>query len=440
MKPTPDNFAGDFSGTLQRASRAAAAGRLEDAKRLFEVCHSVRPDSVAAHVGMGHVLRAMGAAAGAIASYRAAIALSAGCGAAWWGLANLKTYRFPADEMTALQAVARTVTGATLDEVLLQFAAAQAMEQAHGAAAAFPGYRRANAAMKALTDYRSADDQALMESLRAAVRPLDSPLSGQGQEADLPKPIFIVGVPRSGSTLVEQIIGSHPAVGGGGELPHLGAMVARQAAAAGLSVAPYVAGLAGDAARKLAAAYRDAIAPHAGGRPYVIDKQLNNFWLVAAIVKAFPDSAIIDVRRHPVDCSYSQFKQAFVAGHEHSYDLGDIARHYRIYAAMMQHWDAVFPGRVTRVFLEDLTADLSRQSRRLAAAAGLEWCAAMARPHDARRAVQSASSEQVRQPVYASRPNQWARTAPELSGLRAMLAHEIETYPGGQASPSTATQ
>jgi hypothetical protein len=244
-------------------------------------------------------------------------------------------------------------------------------------------------------------------------------------------PIFVVGLPRSGSTLVEQILASHPQVQGTMELPNLVTIV-RELDHLGGAADAYpecVAGLPGDALARFGRRYLEETRDLRGERPRFIDKMPNNFSHVGLLQLILPRATIIDVRRHPLDACFSAFKQYFAEGQSFSHDLTDLGRYYRCYLELMDHWDAVLPGKVWCVQYEHLVRDTEREVRRLLAHCGLPFDAATLKFYETRRSVRTASSEQVRQPIYASGIGQWRHYRAELEPLRRSLGDVLERFP-----------
>jgi hypothetical protein len=246
--------------------------------------------------------------------------------------------------------------------------------------------------------------------------------------------IFIVGLPRSGSTLLEQVLASHSLVEGTSELADLGA-IARDLQSTGSRTAgyPYVKDLCGkdkEWSRQAGATYLRTTRVHRRlGRPYFINKMPNDFMHVGLIHLILPNAKIIDARRHPMACGWSYFKQHFARGHEVSYDLADIGRYYADYVALMTHFDAVLPGRVHRVIHEDFVIDPEPHIRSLLDYCGLPFEDSCLRPHETKRAVNTASAEQVRQPISAKGLSDWRPYEPWLSPLRDALGPVLDAYP-----------
>jgi hypothetical protein len=367
-------------------------------------------------------LKTVGRRADSIAAYRASLDLMPTLGEAWWSLANLKTYRFSADDLAAMHAaLARPDLGAE-DRFHLEFALGKAEEDAGDFAASFAHYVEGNRRRRMTLDY---DPDALHEEVERKRALFTSAFFAEREGWGCPAsdPIFIVSLPRSGSTLIEQILASHSQVEGTMELPDM-ATLANRAATTG------VANLTRDQVRALGEEYLDRTRiQRKTGRPFFIDKMPNNWAHVGLIRLILPQAMIIDARRHPIGCCLSNFKQHFAHGQGFTYDLAEIGRYYRDYAALMRHFDEVIPGHVHRVYYEAMVDETEREVRALLAAAGLAFEPACLRFHETERAVRTASSEQVRQPIFREGVEQWRNFAAWLGPLEQEVRAELEVYP-----------
>ena len=257
--------------------------------------------------------------------------------------------------------------------------------------------------------------------------------AGHGDSAA--DPIFIVGMPRAGSTLIEQILASHPRVEGTMELPDILQMAASLSGRRVAGVEPRYPGalaeLSAEACRELGAGYlADTRIQRKTARPFFIDKMPNNFLHIGLIRLVLPNARIIDARRHPMACCFSVFKQQFAQGHHYSYGLEDVGRYYRDYVRLMDHFDRVIPGKVHRVFHERLIEDTEAEVRSLLAHCGLEYDEACLRFHENQRPVRTASSQQVRRPIYRDGMEQWRHYEAWLGPLRLALGDVLDAYPG----------
>lgn len=384
-------------------------------------------------LGYGHALKTAGRAAEAIAAYRRAAELRPGFGVAWWSLANLKTMRFTRADVSAMRM--ELARGDIDDEARshFEFALGKAYEDLGEDAEAFAHYSSGNALRRKQVSY---DAEAANERVRYACRLYTSDFFAEraGSGCEDPDPIFVVGMPRAGSTLVEQILSSHPLVEGTAELPAIIAITQdlrqREKASETVSYHDVLAKLSADELRALGERYmRRTRSQRRDGKPYFTDKMPNNFAHVGLIHLILPRAKIIDVRRHPLACCFSNFKQSFARGQTFSYDFGDLGRYYRDYVALMAHFDAVLPGRVHRVVYEDLVEDTETVVRRLLEYCGLDFDERCLRFFENDRAVRTASSEQVRKPIYRDGVNHWHRFEQWLDPLKAALGPVLTSYP-----------
>ena len=403
-------------------------GSYDEALALFDEILSALPEDPATLTSRGHALKTLGRQDEAIASYRAAFAAKPDHGDAWYGLANLKTYRFTDDELARMQGLEAGTELAFQDRVHISFALAKASEDRNKIADAFAFYEKGNTLKRVQARYTT---EQMEEELRAQAEICDAALfaaqSGKGCED--PDPIFIVGLPRAGSTLLEQILASHSQVDGTLELPNILALSHRLRGRQRLSdktrYPRILHELSEDQLAALGRDYLDNTRIHRGGAPRFTDKMPNNFRHIGLIKLILPNARIIDARRHPMACCFSGFKQLFAEGQEFTYGLEEIGHYYRNYVALMDHWDRVLPGQVLRVNYEDVVADLDGQVRRLLDFCDLPFEQACLDFHATERAVRTASSEQVRQPIFDSGVAQWKKFEPHLDPLKQALGDEI---------------
>lgn len=413
---------------LGHANLAAAAngriGAFDEALALYEKVLADAPNQPRVWMSYGHMLKTVGRQADGIAAYRRAIDLMPGLGEAWWSLANLKTVRFSDQDIAAMeQALADPDLGAE-DRWHLDFALGKAFEDRQQAQAAFAHYAAGNALRRRRIPYKAEDTTTTVGAMIATATPgLFAARAGAGCEA--PDPIFILGMPRAGSTLVEQILASHSQVEGTSELADI-AQLARQ-------VPDYPAGLAAlDPAelRRMGESYlRTTRIQRHTDRPLFIDKMPNNWLHVPLIRLILPNARVIDARRHPLGCCFSNFKQHFARGQGFTYDLVDMGRYYADYVRLMAHVDAVQPGLVHRVIYERMVEDTENEVRALLAACGLPFEPACLAFHQTERAVRTASSEQVRQPIFRDGTQAWQPFEPWLDPLKAALGPVLDAYP-----------
>jgi predicted Zn-dependent protease len=419
-----------------RNMQAAVLSRVGEYDRSLKIYAEVLAEySHNAKVWMsyGHALKAAGRQSECVATYRRAIELASNLGEAYWSLANLKTFRFTADDIAAMQAQLRRSDLSEEDRFHFHFSLGKAFEDAGDYADSFVHYEQGNQLRRALINYDAGENsQHVQRSKRLLTHDFFAARAGQG--ADAPDPIFIVGLPRSGSTLLEQILSSHPLVEGTMELPDIIAMArslgGRRVRAVATKYPECLADLSADELRALGQQYI------AGTRiqrktdaPFFIDKMPNNFAHIGLIQLILPRAKIIDARRHPLGCCFSGFKQHFARGQHFTYGLEDIGRYYRDYVELMAHFDAVLPGRVHRVIYETMVDDTENEVRRLLDYCGLPFDERCLRFYENDRAVRTASSEQVRQPIYRDGVDHWQRYEPWLEPLKQALGPVLQSYP-----------
>jgi hypothetical protein len=375
------------------------------------------------------MLKTIGRQADAIAAYRRAIALMPTLGEAWWSLANLKTVQFDARDVDAMKVALEARGLSDEDRLHLHFALGKAMHDAGRTDDAFADYSAGNALRLKLHPYRPEAITHVVDRC-VAVFTAESYAERPGG-CDAPDPIFIVGMPRAGSTLVEQILSSHTLVEGTSELPDI-PMLARQPGA-------YPEGIlaaSADERRALGEDYlRRAGVQRRTDRPLFIDKLPNNWLFVPFIHLILPKAKIIDVRRHPLGCCLSNYRQHFARGQDFTYDLGHVGRYYAAYVRFMVHVDQVLPSRVHRIIYESLVDDTESEVRRLLDYCGLEFEPQVLEFYKTERAVRTASSEQVRRPIYREATEEWRAYEPHLAPLKGALGAVLDAYPNAPAAP-----
>jgi tetratricopeptide (TPR) repeat protein len=414
-----------------KAAILGGLGRYDESIELYAGILAEYPQQEKVWLNYGHALKTAGRQEEGISAYRRCIALAPRSGAAWWSLANLKTFRFTAADLEAMRALLASAELPADDRAQLHFALGKALEDAASYEESFRHYAEANRLRRGSSPYDAQRTTARLErSRRLLTREFFAARRGYGAQAA--DPIFIVGMPRAGSTLLEQILASHSAVEGTMELPDMISM-ARDLAAKRGGPSPYPALLA-----DLTAAECRALGEHyiertrvqrKTQRPYFIDKMPNNFAYLGLIRLILPNARIIDARRHPLACCFSVFKQHFARGQQFAYDLGDLGCYYRDYVALMSHFDNILPGQVHRVFYERLIGDTEGEIRRLLEYCGLPFEESCLRFYENERAVRTASSEQVRQPIFRDALEQWRHFEPWLRPLQAALGPVLEAYP-----------
>ncbi len=382
------------------------------------------PNDARTLVTKGHALKTSGRADDAIGLYRRAAEQHPAHGEAWYALANLKTYRFNANEVRAMQALEDNADWGAMDRVYLNFALAKAFEDGGDYENAFGRYAQGNALKKAQSRY----DADRMHNELAATRRVCTAEFFAGRSdygAQIADPIFIVGLPRAGSTLLEQILSSHSQVDGTLELPDVPSLSQRLRRRAGSNGYPNVLReLSADECLAFGEKYLEDTHVHRGEAPRFVDKMPNNFRHIGLIRLMLPDAKIIDARREPMACCFSGFKQLFAEGQEFSYSLEDLGRYYRDYVDLMTHWNAVLPGYVLRVNHEDVVADLEHEVRRVLAFCNLPFEEACLKYYETERNIRTPSSEQVRQPIFRDGVEQWRHFEPWLAPLRTALDQE----------------
>ena len=417
-----------------KAAILGTLGEYEESLRLYREVLEAYPHQARIWMSYGHALKTSGRDEEGIGAYRKSIELMPLLGESYWSLANLKTFRFSAPEIGAM----RTALGAKQldahERFHFHFALGKALEDEGRFEESFEQYAEGNRLRRLEIRY-DADEH--RERLRRSQVLFTREFLAERSEAGSlsPDPIFIVGLPRSGSTLLEQILASHSLVEGTMELPDLIAIARRVAGTAddgdSANYPGVLATLAPDQWRRLGQEYLERTRIYRKrAAPFFIDKMPNNFLHLGLILVALPNAKIIDARRHPLACCLSGFKQHFALGQHFSYSLEDIGRYYRDYVEFMAHFDRVAPGRVHRVFYENLVDDTETQVRALLDYCGLDFEPSCLRFYENSRAVRTASSEQVRRPIFRDGIEQWRNFEPWLQPLKTALGAVLDTYPG----------
>ena len=413
------------------AAACCLIGADDDALKLYEGLLADYPKQTSIWMNYGHHLRAIGRTAEAMTAYRRSAALSQAPGDAFWSLANMKLARFADADIAAMREQAERSDLVDDDRVQIQYALGKALEDRGDYAASFKHYAIGAEIRRPGRPY-SADDTAAQLKAAAATFTADFFARRAGFGADTDEPLFVIGLPRAGSTLVEQILASHSQVEGTMELPNIAQIARELEKAAKARGEDYPAGLTAiDAAtaRTLGQAFIDDTRVHRHlGRARFIDKMPNNFLHLGLICLILPKAKIIDARRHPLGSGFSAFKQLFAQGQAFSYDLTDIGRYYRDYVEVMRHFDQVLPGRVHRVIYEDMVEDTESQVRRLLDYCGLPFEEACLRFYETNRTVRTVSSEQVRQPIFRDGIDQWRNFEPWLDPLKIALGPALESW------------
>jgi tetratricopeptide (TPR) repeat protein len=411
-----------------RTTYGAACVGIGDHERALTVYRGLlvgAPQTAELQLSIAHTLKTLGRRDEAITAYRAAATERPSFGDAYWSLANLKTYRFTGKELADMRAHEASAGISLLDRFHLCFALGKALEDRGDYGESWQYYERGNSLKKSESRFRI-EHLERNTVLQQAVCTTGFFTERAGVGCPSPDPIFIVGLPRSGSTLLEQILASHSRVEGTMELAEIPRIVLGLQGRQMDSDDPLYPGvlerMTPEDFLRLGEDYISSTRAYRTDRPHFIDKMPNNFRHVGLIHLMLPNARIIDARREPMACCFSNFKQLFAAGQEFTYGIDDIARYYRTYLQLMRHWDRVLPGQVLRVQHEDVVNDLEGSVRRM-----LEFCGLGFEPqcvdfHKTQRSVRTASSEQVRQPIFRDALDQWRHFEPWLGPLREALS------------------
>jgi tetratricopeptide (TPR) repeat protein len=423
------------------AAAHAGLGDHEASIALYRQLLAASPGSAELYVLLGHSLQAVGRQSEATDCYHAAAAARSAFGDAYWSLANLKTYRFSDDEIALMHAPVAAAATSPVDRTHLCFALGKAYEDRKDYAQSWQFYERGNALERAESRYHPEITETNTRwQIEVCTAQFFARRAGTG--APDPDPIFIVGLPRSGSTLIEQILASHSQVEGTQELADIQRIVLELEGRGPEPNNPrspdprypdprypgVLAELAPDEFRRLGERYLTGTRAYRNARPLFTDKMPNNFRHIGLIHLMLPNAKIIDVRREPMACCFANLKQLFARGQEFTYSMEDIARYYRTYLDLMRHWDAVLSGRVLRVFYEDVVEDLEGNVRRILEFFRLDFEPACIEYYKTERSVRTASSEQVRQPIFHDGLFQWRNYEPWLGPLREALGDAVIGY------------
>ena len=407
------------------ATACLALADYDEAIRTYRALAVETPQAADLHLSIGHALKTLGKQQEAVESYRRAAEVRPSFGDAYWSLANLKTYRFTADELGRMRDEEVKPGLALVDRYHLCFALGKALEDRADYAEAFGYYERGNALKKDEIHYRPEPIDRNIGLQKALFTP-EFLAARQGVGCPDPDPIFIVGLPRAGSTLLEQILASHSQVEGTMELADITRLALQLQGRGPSEAAPRYPGvlaeLPEEQLRRFGEKYIADTRVYRSGKAFFIDKNPNNFRHIGLIHLILPNARIIDARREPMACCFSNFKQLFAAGQEFTYGLDDIARYYRGYVELMAHWDRVLPGRVLRVQHEEVVEDLETNVRRILDFCGLDFEPQCLEFYKTERSVRTASSEQVRRPIFKEGLDQWRNFEPWLEPLRKALA------------------
>jgi len=417
----------DFNYQRLYANCCINVGRHDEAIEVYNKVLAVDPENPQILLMCGHAAKTIGRIQEGIDYYRRCYTAKPDYGDAFWSLANLKTYTLSDDELAIAQRSEAANSTTPIDRIHLCFALGKAFEDRRDYSLSFEYYERGNRLKLSELIYKSdlvtTEVDAQISVCNAA---LVEAKSGYGHPA--PDPIFIVGLPRSGSTLIEQILASHSDVDGTFELPNiLNAVVKLNGRRMKGDTAKYpgiLHELNGEQLSELGKDYIEETRIHRADAPFFIDKMPNNFRHIGLIKMILPNAKIIDARRDPMACCFSCFKQLFAKGQAYTYGLQEIGRYYRDYVRLMDHWEQVFPGQILRVQYEDVVADLKTEVSRMLEFCDLELQSACLEFHETDRPVRTPSSEQVRQPIYREGLQQWQNFDEFLMPLKVALGNQ----------------
>jgi tetratricopeptide (TPR) repeat protein len=406
------------------ATAHVGIGEHERALALYRELLADASQAADLHLSVAHSLKTLGRPEEAIESYRAAAAVRPSFGDAYWSLANLKTYRFTDDEIARMRAEEAAESTQLVDRYHLCFAQGAALEGRADYAGSFAYYERGNALKKSESRYRPEPIERNAR-LQASICTREFFAARQAVGCASPDPVFIVGLPRAGSTLIEQILASHSQVEGTMELADIPRIVhelqGREPDSDNPRYPRVLTELAPEEFKRLGEKYLSDTRIYRTGKPYFIDKMPNNFRHIGLIHLILPNARIIDARREAMACCFSNFKQLFASGQEFTYSIEDIARYYRSYVELMEHWDTVLTGTILRVQHEEVVEDLESNVRRILEFVGLDFEPACLEYYKTERSVRTASSEQVRRPIFREGLDQWRNYEPFLGPLKAAL-------------------
>ncbi len=421
--------ADDAGGQTLMAAALGRIGEYDEALALYGALTQRFPQHAKLWMSFGHVLKTVGQQEEGIAAYRRALAVEPTLGEVWWSLANLKTVRFDDADIAAMEAALETAGLSDDDRLHLHFALGKAFDDRREAETSFGHYSRANAIRHSQLDYDPEVMSGHVDKVIATFTP-EFIANRAGQGVATPDPIFILGMPRAGSTLLEQILASHSLIEGTMELPDLPAIALREGKGAPSGWVDAIEDMQAERLAELGAEFLQRTAvQRKTDKPYYIDKLPNNWIYTGLIHLILPNAKIIDARRHPLDCCFSNFRQHFAKGQAFSYSLSDMGRYYADYVRLMAHFDAVLPGHVHRVIHEQVIEEPEAQVRAMLDYLGVPFEEACLNFHQNKRAVRTASSEQVRRPINRDGVEQWKPYEQWLDPLKDALGGLWRSYP-----------
>ena len=412
------------------AIESMQTGDYDTALDVFDAILDKLPGDPVTLTSKGHALKTRGDYDDAVAAYHAAIASAPQHGEAYYSLANLKIYSFSGDEIARMHELEESTNLSHMDRVHLCFALGKAYEDRKDFEASFRYYERGNALKRMQNTYDAAQ---MTEDLHKQhdVCTADFFAAREEYGFEAPDPIFILGLPRAGSTLLEQILSSHSLVDGTLELPNILSLSQRLRRRGrhdnGDGYPEILERLDADECRAFGEEFIEDTRIHRQSAPFFIDKMPNNFRHIGLIHLILPNAKIIDARRHPMACCFSGYKQLFAEGQEFTYALEDAGRYYRDYVELMDHWDDVLPGKILRVQYENVVGDLETEVRRILEFCGLEFEDACVDFYQTKRSVRTASSEQVRQPIFKSGLDYWRNYETWLTPLKVALGDDVRS-------------
>ena len=408
------------------ANQAVAVGKYKKALKIYDQANKALPNNPELRLVHGHALKTIGNVDEAIEAYRKSYNARNDYGDAYWSLANLKTYRFTPDEVLLMDEKESSTSTIITDRIHLNFALGKYYEDSKLFDKSFVHYERGNELQQSQQHYKK---EHMTDVLNLQIEYCNSALFESKKEFghDAADPIFIVGLPRAGSTLLEQILASHSKVEGTLELPNIPALAYKLAGRKTVNETPdypkNLSTLSAETLEKFGKDYLDKTRIHRTKLPHFIDKMPNNFRHIALIHLILPNAKIIDARRNPMACCFSGFKQLFASGQQFSYGLEEIGTYYKDYVEVMNHWDKVLPGKILRVQYEDVVSNLENEVTRILEYCNLPFEDNCINFHKTERNVRTPSSEQVRQPIYKSGLEQWKNFEPWLDPLKKSLGN-----------------